>query len=162
MKKIILFLAILTLFFSCKEDVVKKPKRLIEKDVMVDIMYDISILDAIRYQNPSSIDSFKINAKDFIFKKYKVDSLQFINSNIYYSSDYEGYKIMFDQVVKRIDNQKTVADSLIKLEEKKLKKVKKIKRIKKPLAADTLSKGRKQFVKKNLIKESVMKKEPLQ
>lgn len=162
MKKVILFLAILTLFFSCKEDVVKKPKRLIEKDVMVDIMYDISILDAIRYQNPSSIDSFKINAKDFIFKKYKVDSLQFINSNIYYSSDYEGYKIMFDQVVKRIDNQKTVADSLIKLEEKKLKKVKKIKRIKKPLAADTLSKGRKQFVKKNLIKESVMKKEPLQ
>lgn len=162
MKKIILFLAILTLFFSCKEDVVKKPKRLIEKDVMVDIMYDISILDAIRYQNPSSIDSFKINAKDFIFKKYKVDSLQFVNSNIYYSSDYEGYKIMFDQVVKRIDNQKTVADSLIKLEEKKLKKVKKIKRIKKPLAADTLSKGRKQFVKKNLIKESVMKKEPLQ
>ncbi len=162
MKKIILFLAILTLFFSCKEDVVKKPKRLIEKDVMVDIMYDISILDAIRYQNPSSIDSFKINAKDFIFKKYKVDSLQFVNSNIYYSSDYEDYKIMFDQVVKRIDNQKTVADSLIKLEEKKLKKVKKIKRIKKPLAADTLSKGRKQFVKKNLIKESVMKKEPLQ
>lgn len=162
MKKVILFLAILTLFFSCKEDVVKKPKRLIEKDVMVDIMYDISILDAIRYQNPSSIDSFKINAKDFIFKKYKVDSLQFVNSNIYYSSDYEGYKIMFDQVVKRIDNQKTVADSLIKLEEKKLKKVKKIKRIKKPLAADTLSKGRKQFVKKNLIKESVMKKEPLQ
>ena len=162
MKKVILFLAILTLFFSCKENVVKKPKRLIEKDVMVDIMYDISILDAIRYQNPSSIDSFKINAKDFIFKKYKVDSLQFINSNIYYSSDYEGYKIMFDQVVKRIDNQKTVADSLIKLEEKKLKKVKKIKRIKKPLAADTLSKGRKQFVKKNLIKESVMKKEPLQ
>lgn len=162
MKKVILFLAILTLFFSCKENVVKKPKRLIEKDVMVDIMYDISILDAIRYQNPSSIDSFKINAKDFIFKKYKVDSLQFVNSNIYYSSDYEGYKIMFDQVVKRIDNQKTVADSLIKLEEKKLKKVKKIKRIKKPLAADTLSKGRKQFVKKNLIKESVMKKEPLQ
>ena len=162
MKKVILFLAILTLFFSCKEDVVKKPKRLIEKDVMVDIMYDISILDAIRYQNPSSIDSFKINAKDFIFKKYKVDSLQFVNSNIYYSSDYEGYKIMFDQVVKRIDNQKTVADSLIKLEEKKLKKVKTIKRIKKPLAADTLSKGRKQFVKKNLIKESVMKKEPLQ
>lgn len=162
MKKIIIFLAILTAFVSCKEELAKKPERLIDKKVMVDIIYDISILDAIRYQNPTSIDSFKINARDFIFKKYKVDSLQFVKSNIYYSADYEGYKAMFDEVTTRINKQKAVADSLIKLDKNKLKKDKKTKLTKVPLAADTLIKERKQFVRKNLVNEASMKKEPLQ
>lgn len=161
MKKIVLFLAILTLFISCKEEAVKKPERLIDKDVMVDIMYDISILDAIRYQNPTSIDSFKINARDFVYKKYKVDSVQFVKSNIYYSSDYQDYKLMFDQVNKRIDRQKKVTDSLIKLEEKKLKKVKKTKSTKLKLITDTLVREKKQFIKKKLVKESAIKKESL-
>ena len=155
MKKIVLFLAILTLFISCKEEAVKKPERLIDKDVMVDIMYDISILDAIRYQNPTSIDSFKINARDFVYKKYKVDSVQFVKSNIYYSSDYQDYKLMFDQVNKRIDRQKKVTDSLIKLEEKKLKKVKKTKSTKLKLITDTLVREKKQFIKAGRKKKSM-------
>ena len=161
MRKTMIFLAILTVFISCKEEVVKKPERLIDKDVMVDIIYDISVLDAIKYENPTSIDSFKINAKDFILKKYKVDSLQFVKSNVYYSADYEGYKAMFDQVAKRIDKEKAVADSLIKLDKKKVK-VNKAKPVKAPLAVDTVSSERKQFVKKNFVKASSIEKEPLQ
>jgi hypothetical protein len=36
---------------SCKEDAVDKPSKL--RDKMIDVMYDLSILDAIKYQNPS-------------------------------------------------------------------------------------------------------------
>ena len=163
MRKIIVFLAVLALFVSCKEELIKKPENLIDKKVMVDIIYDISILDAIRNQNPTSIDSFKINSRDFIFKKYKVDSLQFVKSNVYYSADYESYKLMFDEVVKRVDKQKVLADSLVVLEQnKKIKSIKSKKLPKAEIAIDTVSKARKPLVRKNLVKESILKKEPLE
>jgi hypothetical protein len=119
MRKIITLLTIITLFVSCKEEVVNKPERLIEKDVMVDIMYDLSILEAIKYQNPTSLDTFKINPREYIFKKYKIDSLQFAKSNVYYASDYEDYKLMFEQITKRLDASKKSADSLVNLKKKK-------------------------------------------
>jgi hypothetical protein len=36
-----------------------KPDRLIAQDVMVDIMYDLTILEAIKNQNPASLDTLK-------------------------------------------------------------------------------------------------------
>ncbi|TDE31808.1 DUF4296 domain-containing protein [Flavobacterium ranwuense] len=119
MRKIITFLTIITLLVSCKEEVVNKPERLIEKDVMVDIMYDLSVLDAIKYQNPASLDTFKINSRDYIFKKYKIDSAQFAKSNVYYASDYNEYKIMFEQISKRLETNKKSVDSLVKLQKNK-------------------------------------------
>ncbi|MGZ9734497.1 DUF4296 domain-containing protein [Flavobacterium sp. GNP002] len=119
MRKIIVLLTIITLFVSCKEEVVSKPERLIEKDVMVSIMYDLSILEAIRNQNPASLDTFKINSRDYIFKKYKIDSVQFAKSNVYYASDYNEYKSMFEQINKRLLAKTKSVDSLIKLKKKK-------------------------------------------
>jgi hypothetical protein len=119
MRKIIILLTIITLLVSCKEEVVNKPERLIEKDVMVSIMYDLSILEAIRNQNPASLDTFKINSRDYIFKKYKIDSVQFAKSNVYYASDYNEYKSMFEQINKRLLAKTKSVDSLIKLKKKK-------------------------------------------
>ena len=119
MRKIIAFFIISTLFISCKEEVVNKPKRLIEKEVMVDIMYDLSILEAIKNQNPASLDTFKINSRDYIFKKYKIDSVQFAKSNVYYASDYNEYKSMFEKISKRLEANTKRVDSLIKLKKKK-------------------------------------------
>jgi hypothetical protein len=48
MKKILL---LLFRIISCKEDAVDKPSKLIAEDKMIDVMYDLSILDAIKYQN---------------------------------------------------------------------------------------------------------------
>ena len=132
MKKILLLFMIFAGFISCKEDVVNKPERLIEKDKMIDVMYDLSILDAIKYQSPTSLETYKINPSQYILKKYKVDSSQFAQSNIYYASNYTEYKDMYDSVIKRIDVKKTVMDSLVKRQEKKEAKAKadSIKRVK--------------------------------
>jgi hypothetical protein len=43
---------------SAKEEVVLT-KQLISQDVMVDIMYDLTILEAIKNQNPASLDTLK-------------------------------------------------------------------------------------------------------
>lgn len=120
MKKVVPFLAILT-FLGCKEDVVKQPKHLIKKSKMVNIMYDLALLEAIKYQNPAVLDSNQIHPKQFIYKKYGVDSLQLAQNNVYYASDYKNYKIMYEEVVKRIEKDKNRAKALIKIEAKKKK-----------------------------------------
>lgn len=121
MRKIITFLSVIALLVSCKQEVIDKPEQLIERDVMVDIMYDLSILEATKYQNPTTLDTFKINPREYILKKYKIDSLQFAKNNVYYAADYKGYKLMFEKVTKRLDDNKTKIDSLINFEKKKKK-----------------------------------------
>lgn len=120
MKKSISLLAILALL-GCKEDLVKKPDLLIEKSKMMDIMYDLALLEAIKYQNPAVLDSNQIRPKQFIYKKYKIDSLQLAQNNRYYAADYKSYKAMFESVVKRIESEKKRVNAIIKLEEKKKK-----------------------------------------
>lgn len=122
MKKFVLIIVVLFLAVSCKKELIKKPNRLIERGKMVDIMYDLSLLEAVRYQNPLSLDSMNTNPKKFILKKYKVDSLQFSQSNKYYAANYETYKEIFDEINARIEKQKKIADSLVKIEEKKAAK----------------------------------------
>jgi hypothetical protein len=57
---------------SCKEDAVDKPSKLIAEDKMIDVMYDLSILDAIKYQNPASLETYKINPSQYIYKSIKL------------------------------------------------------------------------------------------
>lgn len=120
MKKSISLLAILA-FLGCKENLVKEPERLIEKSKMMDIMYDLSLLEAIKYQNPAVLDSNQIRPKQFIYKKYKIDSLQLAQNNVYYAADYKSYKVMFETVVKRISDEKKRAIAATNAEVKKNK-----------------------------------------
>lgn len=121
-------------FVSCKEEVVAKPDRLIAKDQMIDIMYDLAVLEGIKYQNPSSLDSNQINSATYIYKKYKIDSTQLAQSNVYYTSDYVEYKRMYDTLVKRIERKKSLLDSIIQ-KEKKAKSIKDAIKTKKAKAA---------------------------
>ena len=132
MIKKLLLLTILLGFISCKEDAVNKPDNLIPKDKMIDVIYDLSILDAVKYQIPTSAVTYEISPSKYIYKKFKIDSTQFAQSNIYYASNYIDYKEMYDEVIKRIESKKVVMDSVVKRQEKKEAKAKtdSIKRIK--------------------------------
>ncbi|WP_269240841.1 DUF4296 domain-containing protein [Flavobacterium limnophilum] len=156
MKKILPFLAILAFFISCKKELAKEPKRLIEKEKMVDIMYDLSLLGAMRSQNSVLLDSFKNNSNEYIYKKYKIDSTQFAQSNIYYAADYKEYKKMYEQVKSRLEKDKTLTEAAIKVENKKaLLLEKKNKKLKLKKEADSIKKA-KDFIKK--VKDSKIKK----
>jgi hypothetical protein len=152
MKKTFLLLTLLVGFISCKDEAVNKPDNLIAKDKMIDVMYDLSILEAMKYQNLASLDTYKVNPSQYIFKKYKIDSVQFAHSNIYYASNYTNYKEMYDDVIKRIEAKKTVMDSLVKKEDEKLELLKadSIKKIKETLGKkDSLLLKKLKFTKKN-------------
>nr|WP_315241236.1 DUF4296 domain-containing protein [uncultured Flavobacterium sp.] len=135
MKNFVFIILVLFLSVSCKKELVKEPAKLIAKEKMIDIIYDLSLLDAIKYQQPLSLDSVESNPKKFIFKKYKVDSLQFAQSNIYYAADYDNYKEMFDEINARLDKEKKFIEKKIKAEEKKAAKAKKIAEAKKAAEA---------------------------
>ncbi|MCF6129255.1 DUF4296 domain-containing protein [Flavobacterium sp. AS60] len=96
-----IFLGLMVLFFGCNSNSVEKPKNLIGKDKMVDILYDISLLEAIKMQNINGGMTAKMG-NDYIYKKYKIDSIQFANSNKYYASDIAEYKKMFERVKERL------------------------------------------------------------
>lgn len=141
MKKTILILLVFSMFSGCKEEVDKKPNRLIEKNVMVDIMYDLTILEAIRYQNPMSLETYQINPTEYIYKKYKIDSLQFAQNNAYYASDYTEYRNMFDEISKRLDKNKPKVDTLSKVKlDKKIKPYLSKKKKLNIISADSLKK----------------------
>ena len=125
MKNFVVIILVLFLSVSCKKELVKQPAKLIEKDKMIDIMYDLSLLEAMKYQHPLPVDSVETSPTAFILKKYKVDSLQFSQSNKYYAADYEGYKGMFDEIEKRLAVNQRATDSIVKIEEKKAAKEKK-------------------------------------
>ena len=107
MFSLVLFLA------SCNHNAVEKPENLIEEEVMTNILYDLSIMEAMKSQNPYAPQNQSMNPKDYIYKKYKIDSLQFATSNRYYISQIEEYKKMYEKVNERLEKEKKAADSLV-------------------------------------------------
>ena len=143
MKKTVSFFIILIVLVGCKKELVKEPKHLIEREKMVNIMYDLSLLEAMKVENPVLMDSFKYNSNQYIYKKYKIDSVQFAQSNIYYAADYKEYEKMYIQIKARLDKEKTLVNSLMKAEAKKeMLKAKKLKKLKVKKEADSIKKAK--------------------
>jgi len=113
MKKLTAFLCLL-IVLGCGDTAVEKPERLIDEEVMIDILYDLAILDAMRTQKPLSLTMNNIDPDKYIYKKYKIDSLQFAQSNRYYASEIKSYKKMYERVQKRLQNQSEALDPSLK------------------------------------------------
>lgn len=119
MKNIIFILFLIGIVFGCKKELVKEPNRLIEKEKMIVILHDLALLEAMRADNPAKMDSFKNTANQYLFKKHKIDSLQFAKSNAYYAADVVGYEKMYNEVKTRIEKQRDETAILVKEKAKK-------------------------------------------
>ncbi|HEX9981309.1 MAG TPA: DUF4296 domain-containing protein [Flavobacterium sp.] len=113
MKKIaIIFLFLISA--ACGKSVVEKPDNLIDEDKMADIMYDLAVLEALQSQKQVYLITNNIDPDKYIYKKYKIDSLQFAKSNQYYASDLAKYQKLYEKVHKRLEESRKVSDSLAK------------------------------------------------
>ena len=115
----IIALPVLCFMLSCLEKVVEEPKNLIPKDKMTSILYDIAIFNAAKNTNATILTDNNTETTDFIFAKYKIDSLQFVTSDIYYASLPKKYEAIYVEVDKRLEREKermriakTQADSI--------------------------------------------------
>lgn len=101
---------------ACEEPVVKKPRKLIPRDKMVEMLTDIHIAESV-FQNRrySGEQILKFTEADFyysILKKYNVADSVFEQSLIYYAS----LPIEYEKIYSR------VLDKLNEMEQEQLKK----------------------------------------
>ena len=97
MRKLFIFLI---LIMSCSNQ--DGPSDLMSEEQMVNFILDINIINSSRaYRNNSDLNYY--NIKDtFLYKKHNIDSLQFVNSNKYYSSNPKQYLRIYSNLQKKM------------------------------------------------------------
>lgn len=142
-KTIYLFLCIG--FFACQDvEKAEQPENLIPESKMVNVLVDLLKLDGAESMSSIEFEKRDVKTKDLIFKKYQVDSLQFVKSTDYYAENFKVNKRIYDSVQARLEREKTLLDSLVKKEREK------------PQEEKDLEKGKekfKSFTKKVEVKE---------
>lgn len=84
----------------------EKPENLIDRDVLVEILVDTYLSNAVRSKTYQEIKDKNIRLEKYIYEKYAIDSLQFAKSNSYYSSDMDGYLQMLKEVEQKLNELK--------------------------------------------------------
>lgn len=110
MKKIILTISF-SILFSCSNSTENKPKNIMSEDEMVDFLVDINIINSSRsFKNNSKINYY--NIKDsLLYRKHKIDSAIFAQSNFFYSSKPKVYLKIYSKLELKLNK---IKDSLNK------------------------------------------------
>ena len=113
MKKITLYLLLIITTISCGNSAVEKPDNLIDDDTMIEIFYDLAVIDAGKNSSYTNGQPTFV-ANNFIYKKYKIDSVTFAKSNKYYAADVSKYKRLFKIVRDKLNDKKTEMEKVAK------------------------------------------------
>ncbi|WP_026451041.1 DUF4296 domain-containing protein [Aequorivita capsosiphonis] len=112
----ILFISILS-FFGCQNvDQPEKPKNLIPKNKMVDILTETYLSNAARSVDNKSIIAKGVKMDSLIYQNFGVDSVQFARSNAFYAADINAYMGIFQDVETRLGVMRIKMDSLVEKE----------------------------------------------
>ncbi|WP_290625240.1 DUF4296 domain-containing protein [Altibacter sp.] len=131
---------------ACQD--VKRPERpddLISEEKMVDIFVDAYLMNAARSISVQTINESGIKLDSVLYKKYAIDSLQFVKSNAYYTSNLNGYIELFTKVETKLHAIKEQKDSVQKAFQKeqgfqqKIDSVKQEQKLVQPVASDSLA-----------------------
>lgn len=140
MKKVI-YIFVLVLIASCAEKLMEKPNNLIPKDKMVNILNDLAILNAAKSTNVAILRNHNIDPMQYIFTKYEIDSLQFVESDRYYASIPEVHEKIYIEVEAKL-TQEEERLSLVKRDRDSIKRVKnEASRLQKKALKDSLLKS---------------------
>ena len=111
--RIILTLIILVIVQSCKDFNNKKPENLISEDKMVEILFDLEIINAARGDNKKIIEEKISDVNNYLQNKYRIGIDQFENSISYYSSDILKYSTIIQEVEQKLDSTKNLIQKKI-------------------------------------------------
>jgi len=124
MKKIH-YIFVYVFLVSCTSNTIyEKPKDLIPKDTMVNILTDLFLASSATNVKNKNLES-SANYTPIVYEKYNIDSTRFKNSNIYYLSKMDEYEKLFLKVKDSLKYLQRVyrikEDSIKKLREEKIK-----------------------------------------
>jgi len=161
-KNSFIYLLVALVFFGCYQ--IEKPKQpitLLSEQQMINILTDLSILSAAKGINKKKLEENGILPEDYIYKKHQIDSVIFVENNIYYSYDLDLYNRIYDKVKDTLTLLKKKADknSLKRIDKKALKKqeAKKELLVKEELKSSLYSK-KDSTIKANLLKRGKTKR----
>ena len=90
------------LIWGCGEKLIEPPEDLIPPEQMTEILYDISIMDAIESNYPNALKRNDIRVMDWIEQKYGIDSARFAASDLYYASQPQQYEQIYEALHERL------------------------------------------------------------
>lgn len=98
---------------SCRDvNKPKKPKDLIGKDVMVEVLTEAYLANAARSVDNRSILAKGVKMDSLIYDKFDIDSLQFVKSNEYYAANMDIYMEIFKKVESNLTSMEKNLDSI--------------------------------------------------
>ena len=133
MRKIIPFLILFVFIGACSNSgKSKKPKNLLTKDQMVNILLDVSFINSAKGINKSILKNNGVVPEEYIYKKHQIDSLQFVSSNQYYSYNLKEYQEIIDKVNDSLKTLQDTYDVLVRKDSDSERKADSIKKSKQP------------------------------
>ena len=126
MKHLFFLVVAMLMLSSCAEELVEKPDNLIPEDKMVAVIKEMAVVNAAKATNLSKLRENGVEPTSFIFKKFEIDSAQFVDSDRYYASKPLRYENMYKKVESDLEGQrlqleteKRIRDSLSVVEKSK-------------------------------------------
>ncbi|QYJ69305.1 DUF4296 domain-containing protein [Flavobacterium litorale] len=108
MKKIALGILLALMVVACNDHSVtpEKPEKLLTEDEMVDILYDITLLQSMRSFKPQTLNDNNITTGNYVYAKYDIDSTTFVQNHNYYATQLDVYDRIHKRVTERIKKEK--------------------------------------------------------
>lgn len=126
LKRLIPYLGIVLSVTACYQyNKPEKPRSLISKKKMVDVLIDVKLISSANGANKKIMENHGINSETYIFKKHNIDSLQFALSNEYYAFNIKEYEEIYTKVKDSLEQLKEIYKKLELKEEAEAKAQKK-------------------------------------
>lgn len=157
LKQVIVSICVGLLMVSCYTfNKPKKPKHLISKKEMINIIIDLRLMASANGSNQRLLQNRNLYSDDHIYEKYNIDSLTFALNNSYYAYYVEEYNDIYTKVKDSLDVLKKDLEVLVKKEEEEKRITDSINRIRKK---DSLSlKRKKDSIKLRHGSDTIIKK----
>ena len=115
MKKFLSLTLGLVLVISCVERIIEKPDDLIPREKMTQLLYDLAILNAAKSTNSALLEEHFDSPTLFLFEQYGIDSLQFVQSDLYYASQPLVYEAIYKEVAAKLEKEKNKLEEARKI-----------------------------------------------
>lgn len=124
--EIVCLLAFISITSCQKVDKIEKPKNLLSKSEMKDLIYDMILLDAATGINNRKLKELDIDMLEFLTEKYAIDSTDLKQNIFYYNLRYDENLEIYTYAKDSIEKLKTAYDSISNAIDsiKKLEKIK--------------------------------------
>ncbi len=120
MRKKVILLACLICLGCAPQNSVEPPEQLISPEKMEDVLYDLSLIKALKNTNFQTEESKSILTPDYLFKKHNIDSLQWEENLRYYSKNPKQFLLIYKKVQERYPQVLDSIDTLLLRENKKI------------------------------------------